>query len=209
MSLRIEDVAAIGQANFESALRENLASALSDQLDLQMLNGNGTAPNLSGIFNRLTLPSDPSATVDFDAFVASFADGIDGLWASTTREVAILAGVTAYKLSARSFRDSAGGADVKRGDTSFADYAMAHSGGWWTNKRMPAAASGIETAILYRMGGPMGQRAVCPHWGEVGIDDIYSGSASGERYFTLHILVGDVILRQPDAYAGIKYKTGS
>ena len=51
------------------------------------------------------------------------------------------------------------------------------------------------------MGGAGAMRtAVCPHWGEIGIDDIYSGSAKGERYFTLHVLLGDVILVQPDAY---------
>ena len=53
----------------------------------------------------------------------------------------------------------------------------------------------------------MGMRtAVCPHWNEIGIDDIYSGSAKGERFFTLHVLIGDVILVQPDAYAQVSYR---
>ena len=72
---------------------------------------------------------------------------------------------------------------------------------------MPAAASTIQPAILITawgrsMMGGCGRDAdgtVCPHWNEVGIDDIYSGSAKGERYFTLHVLIGDVILVQPDA----------
>ena len=43
--------------------------------------------------------------------------------------------------------------------------------------------------------------AVCPHWNMISIDDIYSGSASGTRHFTMHVLLlGDVILVQPDAY---------
>ena len=58
------------------------------------------------------------------------------------------------------------------------------------------------------MGGSMGMRtAVCPHWGEVTIDDIYSGSAKAERYFTMHVLLGDVILVQPSAYAQLAYQT--
>ena len=58
--------------NFESILRENLSLALSDALDSQAINGNGTAPNLAGILNRLTDPSTPAAGVaDFDDFRGS------------------------------------------------------------------------------------------------------------------------------------------
>ena len=80
LELTLEDIAAIGQANFESILRENLSLALSDQLDDQAINGNGTAPNLAGIFQGLTDPATaPTAIADFDAFVAAFAGGADGL----------------------------------------------------------------------------------------------------------------------------------
>ena len=33
-----------------------------------------------------------------------------------------------------------------------ADYLMASTGGFWTNKRMPATASTIARGIVYRMG---------------------------------------------------------
>ena len=95
---------------------------------------------------------------------------------------------------------------------SAAAYAMSATGGFWTNKRMPDAVSTVQQAILYRkgrsmMGGAGAMRtAVCPHWNEISIDDIYSGSAQGERYFTMHVLLGDVILVQPDAYAQVAYK---
>ena len=220
LELTLEDIAAVGAANFESMLRQNLALALSDELDDQAINGNGTAPNLHGVFSRLTDPDPPGATVaGFDDFVAAFADHIDGLWASMTKEVGIVAGVDTYKLSAKTFRDrvidetNKGAASL--GDMAFTDYAMAHTGGWWTNKRMPAVASNVQQAILYRkgrsmMGGSMGMRtAVCPHWGEVSIDDVYSGSAKAERYFTMHVLLGDVILVQPDAYAQVAYRVSA
>ena len=100
LELTLEDIAAVGQANFESILRENLALALSDQLDDQVINGNGTAPNLSGIFQGLTDPTAaPTAVADFDAFVAAFAGGVDGLWSNTVKEVAIVGGVETYRLS--------------------------------------------------------------------------------------------------------------
>ena len=218
LELTLEDIAAVGQANFESILRENLALALSDQLDDQVINGNGTAPNLAGIFQGLTDPTAaPTAIADFDAFVAAFAGGADGLWANTVKEVAIVGGVETYRLSASTFRDPATGTAGGRGDKAFSDYGMEHYGGWWTNTRMPDPATfmtvdNVQQAILYRkgrsmMGGAGAMRtAVCPHWNVIDIDDIYSGSAQGERYFTMHVLLGDVILVQPNAYAQVAFQ---
>ena len=208
LGIRVEDVASVGQANFESILRENLSLVLSDALDDAVINGDGAAPNLAGIFERLTDPSDPSAVSDFDAFAAAHASGLDGLWASTLAEVGIVCGPATMTLSARTFQS----ATSYKGEMSAAAYAMANTGGWWTNRRMPDAESDIQQAILYRMGRSMMggagamRTAVCPHWAEISIDDIYSGSASGERFFTLHVLLGDVVLVQPDAYAQVAFR---
>ena len=70
----------------------------------------------------------------------------------------------------------------------------------------------VQQAILYRkgrsmMGGAGAMRtATCAHWNEISIDDIYSGSASGTRHFTMHVLISDVILVQPAAYQQIAFK---
>ena len=209
MEIAIEDVAAVGQANFESILRENLSVILSDQLDGQAINGDGAAPNLAGIFSRLTPPTDPGTIADFDEFAAAHAGGIDGLWSNTLMDVGIVIGPATMTLAARTFQSAAS----YKGEMSAAAYAMAQTGGLWTNKRMPDAVSTIQQAILYRkgrsmLGGDSGamRTAVCPHWNEISIDDIYSGSASGVRAFTMHVLLGDVILVQPDAYAQVAFK---
>ena len=214
LELALEDIAAVGQANFESALRENLSLALADELDDQGLNGAGTDNDLSGLFKALTDPAAPAAGVaGFDDFVAAFAGGIDGLWASRMNEVAIVAGPETYQLSAKKFRDRVidtgqrGG--VSLGDTSFADYAMAKYGGWWTNKRMPDKAAHIQQAVLHRKGRTGIRTAVCPHWGRIGIDDVYSGAAKAQRRFVFHVLLGDVILVQPDAYAQVAFRVSS
>ena len=213
MSIRIEDVAAVGQANFESILRENLALVLSDALDDQVINGAGAGADLVGIFQRLTDPAATTAVVDFDGFAAAHAAGIDGLWAGTLQDVAIVCGPATMALAARTFQSAAS----FKGEVSAAAYAMAQTGGLWTNKRMPAAATfltvaNVQQAVLHRkgrsmMGGAGAMRtAVCPHWNEISIDDIYTGSGRGERYFTLHVLLGDVILVQPDAYVQIAFQ---
>ena len=119
-----------------------------------------------------------------------------------------MVGPATYVLASKTFQS----ATNYKGELSAAAYAMANTGGFWTNKRMPDAASNIQQAILYRkgrsmMGGSTGMRtAVCPHWNMVSIDDIYSGSAKAERYFTMHVILGDVILVQPDAYAQVAFK---
>ena len=213
MEIAIEDVAAVGTENFEEAIRANLELALTAELDFQCLNGDGNAPNLSGIFQALTDPSAPAATVAvFDDFVAGFAAGIDGLWASKMKEVSLVVGAETYALSTRTFRD---GTD-DRGQVAFSDYAMANYSpmAWWTNARMPGPDSNIQQSILYRMGmsefkNDGGIRtATLPIWNEIGIDDIFTLSARGKRAFTMHVLAGDIVLQQPDAYRQVAFRTG-
>ena len=213
LELRLEDIATVGQANFESALRQNLAFALSAELDNQAINGAGQNDDLNGILQRLTDPADPEAGIEtFDRMLAIFAGGVDGLWSGMLSEVGVVCGVDTYRLALRSFRDVSG---QDLGAISFADYAKEHTGGFWTNSRMPDKVNHIQAGILYRMGrsamGASGgmRTAVCPHWGRVEVDDIYTGSAKAERYFTAHVLLGDVIVVQPDAYAQVAFRVST
>ena len=200
LTLNVEDIAAIGQANFEAALRANAQAALSDQLDGQIVNGNGTAPNIDGLINQLTDPTNPTAVSDFAAFLSAAAAQVDGLWAGSLSEVGIVMNPDAYRLSARVFRAASA-------DLSFSDYARSALGAWWTNKRMPATASTIARGIVYRMGRG-GMRTAClPSWGSLTVDDVYTSAASGQRHFTLNTMVGDkVLVVQPDAYDLTEYK---
>ena len=188
MSIRIEDVAQVGQANFESALRQNIMLALSNELDDQGLNGAGgnSGADLIGIFERLTDPAATTGVADFNGFAASFGNLVDGLWANTIKDVMIVVGPATYQLATRAFQTTTGSA----GEMSAAAYSMMQTGGFWTNSRMPAAGTfesiaNVQQAIGYRknsmiVGGGMGMRtAVCPRWNYIGIDDIYTGS--GER----------------------------
>ena len=204
LTLAVEDVALIGQANFEAALRQNASMALSAEYDDQAINGTGVAPQVTGLIAQLANPTDPGAVADFDAFLAAYADQIDGLWANRTSDVAIVANTDAYRLSAKSFRD-AGNND--RGSIAFADYAEEHTGGWWTNARMPDTVATIARGIVHRK-GRQGLRTACsPVYAAMTVDDIYTDAASGQRHFTLTMLVGDrVLLVQPGAYGLVEFK---
>ena len=74
-----------------------------------------------------------------------------------------------------------------------------------------APATNIQSGILTRRGQSMMPQpmrtAVCPHWGYLSIDDIYTGARKGQRRYVLSVLVGDVILVQPSAYDLVTYRT--
>ena len=202
MAIRAEDIASVGFGNFEASLRQNLSMALSAELDDQALNGDGSGDNLAGIFQALSDPTDPSTKADFDSVIASYADMIDGLWALGMPDVRAVVGPATLQLLEQTFQTATSYA----GETSVAAYLRARAGGVWTNSRMPAAASNIQQAIAMRSGFPGLRKAVCPHWGRMGIEDVYTGSAKAERYLSFHVLLGDVILVQPAAYKQISFK---
>ena len=176
---------------------------MGDRYDSQCIGGDGVSPNVNGLVNQLTNPADPTEVATFDAFLKAFSDQIDGLWAPMLSEVKLISNADAYKLSATKFRDTS----TDLGATSFADYAMQHTGGWSCNSRMPATTGDIARAIVYRMGMLGIRTASHPTWASLSIDDIYSDSGSGQRHVTMHLLVGSqVIVVQPDAYDLAEFK---
>lgn len=211
MSIRIEDVAQIGVGNFEASLRQNLTLALSDSLDDYVLNGDGQGANPHGLLSRLTNPTDPTTAITWSAFVGLAAGGIDGgPWAEGLGAVTLLVNPETMRKAETTFQ--AGTGTDTPGELSAAAYLRQHAGGFFANRRMPNTVSTIAQAIRYRSGttgldGVNAMRtAVCPTWGEVGIDDIYTDSASGTRHFTMHVLVGDVVVEHADAYEQVAAK---
>ena len=202
LTVRAEDVAAVGAENFEAALRQNLMLALGDELDKQGLSGDGTGDNLTGLLQRLADPAAPADVATWESLNATLADLVDGLWALDGGDVAAVVGPATYRFSSKVFQST----NSIKGEQSAAAYLKANYAAWWTNARMPAAAANIQQGVAYRMGQPGIRKAVLPHWGELSIDDVYSGSASAERHLTLHVLMGDVLLVQPGAYSQIAFK---
>ena len=204
LNLAIEDIASVGQANFESLLRQHISLAVSDELDDQMLNGDGMNDDLTGIFERLTDPSAPAAGVEtWTRFLAIQSGGIDGLWASELSHIGLVVGPETYRVAAATFQ----GTDSEQ---SAASYLKSMGESFVTNSRMPDSATNVQQGILCRKGRSMMptpmRTAVCPHWGYFTIDDIYTGALKGQRRFVINTLVGDVILVQPSAYAQVAFR---
>ena len=204
LNLAIEDIASVGQANFESLLRQHISLAVSDELDDQMLNGAGANDDLIGVFERLTDPSAPAAGVEsWTRFLAIQSGGIDGLWASELSHIGLVVGPETYRLAAATFQ----GTDS---EDSAASYLKRMGDSFGTNSRMPDTATNVQQGIICRKGRSMMptpmRTAVCPHWGYFTIDDIYTGALKGQRRFVINTLVGDVILVQPSAYAQVAFR---
>ena len=182
---------------------------MSDALDAQALTGTGQGANLNGLYTQLTDPADPSDVVDFDGFVALAAGGIDGgPWAEAMGDVRILCNAETMRKAETTFQS----ATSYKGEMSAGAYLRDKTGGFFSSRRMPATAATIAPCIRVRM-ATMGldgvdamRLATMPIWSEIGIDDIYSDSASGIRHFTFHHLCGDVLINQSDAFERVDLK---
>ena len=219
LSVRIEDVAGLGAGNFESILRQNLTLAMSSELDRLGLVGDPatTAAEPNGLFTQLADPANPATVIDWPGFVALAADGIDGgPWAEDMTAVKLLVNPETMRLAETTFQrgatTAAGPSQDTPGELSAAAYLRAHCGGLMASSRMPATAATLASVLRHRSGtmGLDGVNAVttatCPTWAELAIDDIYSDSASGTRHFTLHALIGDVVVHYPSAYERVDVK---
>ena len=200
--VRLEDLAVL--AGMENALRRDIGMVMVDQLDEQIVNGNGTSPNLSGILDQLTASSAGSDAETFDTYVKHSADGVDGLWANGLADVRMLVGPNTYRHAAATFRGTDGG-------TSAADYLKTHTGGFRATKRIAAPTTTgnkahQQKAILRRTA--QGVRiATAPVWtGMRIIRDEYTGASKGEIILTAVSLIGGVVIHRSDAYKEITYK---
>ena len=142
LSLRVEDVARVGQANFESILRQNTQLAMSAQLDALGLTGNNTDPNPQGLYPQLTATDPiPATLADWEAFVSAAATGIDsGPWAESLAEVRYCVNNDAMVLAETTFQVG-GGNQATAGEMSAAAYLRGQSAGFYSSSRMPATAS--------------------------------------------------------------------
>ena len=191
--IRREDMALL--PSLESDLRSNLSSVMTDAYDAQLLNGNNTDPNLNGLFQQLTDPTDPAAGAEtFARYVAAFAGHVDGKYSTELTGVRALVGVATYRHMASTFATS-------EDATSALSYLRGETGGVRASGRVAAAASNVQQAVVRRT-NPAGDRvAVSPVWqGMELIRDPYTDAKKAEVILTALMLVGSPVILRPDAF---------
>ena len=195
----VEDAARL--SGMEEALRANISSVLSDELDNQAINGSGSGDgSINGLLNTLTDPAAPAAgAATFVEFISTAAGLVDGLFAVDMGGVRQLVGVNTYGLMAASLASGE--------STSAEGWLMDRTGGVRTSRRIAAPAGGVQQAIV-RRSKPAGDRvAVMPTWeGVQMIRDPYTAARKGEVALTALMLVGDVIVLRGGAFVQESYR---
>lgn len=208
LSLTAEDLASAGVPAFEAALRTNLMLVMGDTLDSQLISGSGAGANLKGLI--LVIEDGTAATDDttitYTGAQEKFGGMVDGLFATKLKDLRAV-------INAATYGKLVGISDTSDFRTA-AEWLDTNLGGLTVNKRMPVAGNdNVNKGIAVRMGfmgdppGADAMPAVAPVWGDIAINDPYSDAASATQHLTLHVLVGDVIARHPDAYQIFAIKT--
>lgn len=204
VAFAIEDVASVGAPNFVPILMENLSLVMSDTLDDAIINGDQSPTSeINGLLNQLADPVAPDASVaTWLQFMKTAASGIEGKWAATLSELAIVVNPETYRLAASTFQ----GTDS---ELSAAASLNKELDSFWTNARLPDKAAHIAQAVMVRKGQAGMRRAVLPRWPGLSVDDRYTLGRKGQRQYSVHVLLGDLILVQPDAFKQISFRVST
>ena len=197
VEVSLEDEAAVGTESFDAALKNAASMSLSNQLDEEIINGDDSGNRLNGLLAQLTRPTNQSSLANWDAYNTAALGAVDGIWAKDLSELRGLIAATGWALSGRVFRSTSR-------DWSAASYLAEALEGWLAAARLLTPTSGTNSKIsdlIFVKKGMPGLRVACaPTWGYISIDDIFTKSTSGTRVYSVHVLVGDVIVNYADAY---------
>ena len=192
--VRVEDMALFPQ--LEDSLRRDIPMSLANAVEEQILNGSGSAPNITGLLERLTDPTATGAKDTPGTYVSTVAGSLDGVHGYTLGDLRTLAGKQTYQAMAANYFDSTA--------VSVASYLDAATAGVRMSDRIPAVASNVQPGIVR-----LGMRPMCAVsvvWGGVTlIRDIYSGAASGEIVVTALQLIGDVHVLRDGSFAEVSF----
>ena len=192
--VRVEDMAVFPQ--LEDSLRRDIPQSLANAVEEQLLNGDGSAPNIKGILKRLADPDAQAAKNTAATYVSTIVGALDGIHGSTLKDLRALAGKATYQAMAGAFFDKTA--------VSAASYLDSNTGGVRMTDRLPVVAANVQAGIVR-----VGMRpwcAVSALWGGVSlIRDIYSGAGKGEIVVTALQLISDVHVLRDEAFAQVSF----
>ena len=177
---RVEDLAVF--PSLETDLRMALSGALTNTLDAQVIAGDGTDPNLTGLFSVATDKSAEGSKATFETGSALFLSLVDGHYSYGPADLRAIIGSATYGVLSGLFQTA--------GDLSLFDYLQSKLGVLAVSNRVPAVASDAQKALVVRAGS--GDPITVPTWaGMELIVDPYTGAGAGKRTITATMLVGD------------------
>ena len=193
--LRVEDANRLAQ--MEDSLRLDLAASIEESRDAAIFKGDGASPNVSGLLDvigdeaKLTAPDDPTAVADFAAYASAKAMLVDGRYAVSAEDVALVVGVDTYGHAATLFQAGSGIAALDRLGGRVSAHIPAKDG-----------TSNVQLAVASRAMG----RAVAPTWPAVAlVIDRITAAKNGEILITATSLWNFSII-DSEAYKLLKFK---
>ena len=180
--------------NFEAILRRDLGAVLSDAMDNQIINGDGTAPNVSGFLTELTAPTRPSAADTFSSYISKFTASVDGLNAYVLSDLRAVCGAASFNHMYGQYRSN-------NSDLPAYEAIASRIGGLSVSSRIPAPAdSGNQANTQYNvlaLTSYPGRNAVAPLWRGVElIRDPYTNAGKGQVRLTSTVFWAFKVLRE-------------
>lgn len=174
-----EGMARFGGDSLAAAVVTDLELAVMDALDEQIINGSGTAPNMTGVFAALTAPDAPSTLATYEQAISIADDAIDGIYAESPKDVSVFIGVETAKYMAAKLRNGS--------DLSALEVLQRRAKEVRVTARVPDSVSGVQDYLTF--GGLQG--AVIYLWLWAGaklIVDDKSQANAGKTRFTVNAL---------------------
>ena len=181
---------------YEDVLRRDLVAVLSDDMDDQVVNGDGSTSsgitNVTGFIAELPAVSNPSGVTTWADFVDLFTGMVDGVNSYDVGDLRAIIGAAGFAFTNKLFRSTA-----SRGPRESAfDFIRERLGGVSVSSRIPAPSSDIQTGIVARTSYP-GRNAVMPIWRQGAfLVDPYSRAAQGQVRLTVTAFFNFKILRE-------------
>jgi len=194
----LEGVAELGSV-LEPTLRRDLRLAMGDQLDEQIINGSGTAPNVSGILHALTNAATPSEVATWATYRNLPIDAIDGKMARSESGIRFLLGNATYKHARKTYAEAS---ETTPENIDAIEAMRALGSRIRASAKLPAASSNVQQAVQVLEPSA----AVAPVWqGLTIIRDPYTHSSSAQVAMTAHMLFGFAFKRK-DGWKELRFK---
>lgn len=212
----LEGVATLG-GMLESTLRADLRTVMGRRLDLQVLGGSGQGANVTGLLNAIDVTNFPgfafgsggsandySTVMSWTQFKGLAPGSLDGAYARTEGDIALLIGLDTYQLARTSYRGNENQGDdidgiralTALGTRVGTSFQIPEPAVMQLPSKNANSTKKVQRALLNAEPGA----AVAPIWqGITMIRDPYSEASKAQVVLTAHMLF-DFVMRRKDGW---------
>lgn len=180
--------------NFEAVLRRDLSAVMSDAMDNQIINGDGTGVNVNGFLSELAAATVPAEATDWSQYLGEFTGLVDGINAYGLMDIRAVVGKLTFGYAHTLFRT---GATDNGPRASAYEYVRERIGGMSVSSRIPEAEAGKTQVNIAALTSYPGRNAVAPVWRAMElIRDPYTDAGKGQVRITAVMFWNFKVLRE-------------